>query len=936
MIHATHSRLNSVLIGLMVAMCPGAMRAEGPSQRLQVAPDTVYLDKVGNETVLSRTVKVMRTGPPGAALTFTASVTTSSGAAWLAVNPASGTVPSDLTITGTPGTLAAGTYYGNVTVTPSGQGMSPEVVNVVLRIHTPPGGGPTAPAVSIRPGALNFEMVQGGANPDNRTLDIASPTGGKSFNWTAAKTITTPPGGAWLQIAPTSGSGPGSVAVSVNGTGLAAGQYNGSITVTSGSSTAQVSVSLEVKPATNPQLVIDPNAFNFIILPDGPVPAPKTLRVKNAGSGTLNWTAAATSGGWLSISPTSGSAPANIALTVHPSGLAAGMYEGAVKVTAAGLTKTARVFLRIVGKPANPGAPSTPNQAAVQISPQAVEFSAPVGGPVSPASIPVQIASKITGLTFAASGATARGGNWLNVLPAPASGSIPGTITVTANAAGLAAGLYTGVINIKVQGSVSEQRIVAVTLRVGTPGETPSFTLQPGTVVFQAVSGGPSPAPAPVTLGASGATSLPFSATISTSFGNWLLSNTLSGTTPATITVSAANFASLSPGTYSGAIVFQATGSTGALPATLNVMLVVGPASSPVAHAVAAASQGALFGAFLTPAAEFVAARNAPQAVQVMLFASDGTPVEGADVVVSPSSGEPGFALEDAGGGLYTGLFHSLAGGPLVLTAAASTSQLSVSFSAGGDVDGGASPQPAIFHGGIVNAANFSPAPTPIVPGSILTLFGTELTDSTMFASGFPLPRDLGGVKVLVAGIEAPLIAVVADSGQGFDQIVFQAPMELRAVTFADVMVLKDGMFSPPEGIGIAPVLPALFTGNGQGTGMAAALHADYSLVTSDSPARPGELILLFSTGLGDVQPSPGSGEAAGNNSRVVSADVQVTLAGRLARADFVGLAPGYSGLYQMNVIVPADSTPGDAALLITVGGIGSGEDVVVPIGSGK
>jgi uncharacterized protein (TIGR03437 family) len=381
--------------------------------------------------------------------------------------------------------------------------------------------------------------------------------------------------------------------------------------------------------------------------------------------------------------------------------------------------------------------------------------------------------------------------------------------------------------------------------------------------------------------------------------------------------------------------VFQATGSTGALPATLNVMLVVRPASSPGPHGSEAAAQGALFGAFLTPAAEFLAARNAAQAVQVMLFASDGTPVEGADVDVYPSSGEPWFALEDAGGGLYTGLFQSLAGGPLVLTAAASTSQLSVSFSAGGDVDGGASPQPAIFQGGIVNAANFSPAPTPIVPGSILTLFGTDLTDSTMFAPGFPLPRDLGGVKVLVAGVEAPLIAVVADSGQGFDQIVFQAPVELRAVTFADVVVLKDGMFSPPEGIGVASVLPALFTGNGQGTGMAAALHADYTPVTSDSPARPGETILLFSTGLGDVQPSPASGEAAGNNSRV-SADVQVTLAARLARADFVGLAPGYSGLYQMNVTVPADSAPGDAALLITVGGIGSGEGVVVPIGSSK
>src|SRR5438067_8963304 len=139
MIYGTHSRLNSALVAFVVAVLPGLMQAEGPQQGIHIAPDTVYLDKVGNQTVLNQTVKVIRTGPPGATLTFTASVSTSSGGTWLAVTPASSTVPSDLTITGTPGTLAAGTYYGKVTVTPSGQGIAPAVANVVLRILAPPG-----------------------------------------------------------------------------------------------------------------------------------------------------------------------------------------------------------------------------------------------------------------------------------------------------------------------------------------------------------------------------------------------------------------------------------------------------------------------------------------------------------------------------------------------------------------------------------------------------------------------------------------------------------------------------------------------------------------------------------------------------------------------------------------------------------------------------
>ena len=126
--------------------------------------------------------------------------------------------------------------------------------------------------------------------------------------------------------------------------------------------------------------------------------------------------------------------------------------------------------------------------------------------------------------------------------------------------------------------------------------------------------------------------------------------------------------------------------------------------------------------------------------------------------------------------------------------------------------------------------------------------------------------------------------------------------------------------------------MPALFTLNAQGTGAAAALHTDYSVVTSSNPARPGETILLFATALGEVQPSPGSGEVAGNNSRV-AADVRVNIGGLGAKADFVGLAPGFAGLYQINVAVPGGLSRGDAALAVTAGGIGSGEGVVLPIG---
>jgi uncharacterized protein (TIGR03437 family) len=314
-----------------------------------------------------------------------------------------------------------------------------------------------------------------------------------------------------------------------------------------------------------------------------------------------------------------------------------------------------------------------------------------------------------------------------------------------------------------------------------------------------------------------------------------------------------------------------------------------------------------------------------------MVLAADGKPVEGADVQVTSSGGEPPFALEDAGGGLYTGMFQSLNGGPVALTATVMTDAAdSTTFGLGGDLEGGLA-TPVIFQGGIVNAANYALSPTPIIPGSIVSLFGKNLADSAAAASGLPLPRELAGVKVLAGGVEAPLISVsLADDG--YDQINFQVPVELAGLTYADVVVVNNGAFSAPEGISLAPSLPAVFTRNQQGSGAAAALHADFSQLTSEKPARAGETVLLFATGLGEVQPAQATGESPASLSKLTRT-VQVTIGGRPAKTEFVGLAPGFVGLYQLNVAVPDGIGSGEAALDITVDGISSGEGVTIPVG---
>jgi hypothetical protein len=106
-------------------------------------------------------------------------------------------------------------------------------------------GGTTSPTIGVNPGSLSFTATAGGANPAGQTLSITN-TGGGTLNWTASSNQT------WLAVSPTSGTAPSSATVSVNISGLAAGTYNGAITVSATGATNTpvcVTVTLTVNPS---------------------------------------------------------------------------------------------------------------------------------------------------------------------------------------------------------------------------------------------------------------------------------------------------------------------------------------------------------------------------------------------------------------------------------------------------------------------------------------------------------------------------------------------------------------------------------------------------------------------------------------------------------------------------------------------------------------
>ena len=127
----------------------------------------------------------------------------------------------------------------------------------------------------------------------------------------------------------------------------------------------------------------------------------------------------------------------------------------------------------------------------------------------------------------------------------------------------------------------------------------------------------------------------------------------------------------------------------------------------------------------------------------------------------------------------------------------------------------------------------------------------------------------------------------------------------------------KSAGFAETE-IGIADVAPAIFP--------SAITHADGTLVSATAPVSPGETLVIYMTGLGQVDGTIGAGQAAPSSPLLrVVAPVAVQF-GSTAQIipDFAGLAPGFVGLYQVNVAIPQNLPAMVYPLRVWVKGISS------------
>lgn len=231
---------------------------------------------------------------------------------------------------------------------------------------------------------------------------------------------------------------------------------------------------------------------------------------------------------------------------------------------------------------------------------------------------------------------------------------------------------------------------------------------------------------------------------------------------------------------------------------------------------------------------------------------------------------------------------------------------------------------PSVNVGGVVNNASYTLASRNIAPSTIVAVFGTDLTDgsSCLPAAGcFPsfdsagrLGTTMSGAQVIVNGIPVPIFYAAPT------QLGVQIPTDLPG-TSASIRVTVGGQTSESRTISLDPFSPGIFTVSQDGKGAGAITHSDGSLVEASNPARPGEVIIIYATGLGQVTPAVPTGTLPRGTTTTLTTPT-VTIDGIPAQVQFSGLSGCCVGLNQINAVVPINvHLANNISVVLSIGG---------------
>jgi uncharacterized protein (TIGR03437 family) len=199
----------------------------------------------------------------------------------------------------------------------------------------------------------------------------------------------------------------------------------------------------------------------------------------------------------------------------------------------------------------------------------------------------------------------------------------------------------------------------------------------------------------------------------------------------------------------------------------------------------------------------------------------------------------------------------------------------------------------------IVNAADLS---SNVAPGSLISLFGQNLSPVNMATSVVPLPTALGESCLTVNGLPVPMLFVSPG------QINAQMPFQMAGnVSFT---LRTPGGVSNNFNQRVEPTAPGVFRANAGAIGLIPMVvrEKNNSLVTLSNPIRRGDRIVIMLTGLGDTMPVIPTGRPApADPAPKAVVEPRVTLGGFPLPVEFAGLSPGQVGIYQINAVVTFD-----------------------------
>ncbi len=236
---------------------------------------------------------------------------------------------------------------------------------------------------------------------------------------------------------------------------------------------------------------------------------------------------------------------------------------------------------------------------------------------------------------------------------------------------------------------------------------------------------------------------------------------------------------------------------------------------------------------------------------------------------------------------------------------------------------------PSIKTNGVVSAGAFGDFSS-VAPGSWIEIYGANLAvDSRQWATsdfkGSTAPTQLDGTSVTVGGQPAFVdyissaqvnAQVPSTIGSGPQTVIVTTPSSATATSTITVNPAEAGLLAASQFlIGGKQYVTAQFSDN------------TYVLPTgaipgaTSRPAHVGETIVMYGVGFGSVTPNTPAGQIASGQTKLASS-LQIFFGGTLATLSYQGLAPGFVGLYQFDVVVPNVAANSLVPLTFTLGGV--------------